>query len=367
MSPMFHKDVAKANLKCGGCLTKQDVKKKRTGAMGTMIKKFLPHALKPLAPLLTTCIRSPMQKCRPALQKAITGSGAFANCGRLTALVAQVVSRAFPKIVIQNLLDSPTIADALSTMDTLYHPGRFYQKQCSTVSNVVDARGAMPEYTFVYHSKPGIICSGNSAHKCIRHPMTGPPQCDKALQQRPETDALTAYVIRAPWLYILEGFQYKYGAAEVYFKHSYPDPKSYFVRYIECIHAATEALDKAMQQGNADATPKFEADRNTCLKDYSFKKIFDPAKPMPSGRVRDTCATQVQVRLSRCTTCCCKGGLTSSSVSNRLVAGSSISCGLFFSVTDALVRVVVSLFRTGVIASFYSAPCFTKPPQTDSV
>jgi len=71
------------------------------------------------------------------------------------------------------------------------------------------------------------------------------------------------------------------------------------------------------------------------------------------------CTTRLKVYMGRCTTCCCKGGMFDTRISNALVQGKRTDCGAFFSTTDALARMVISGLRIVLIANTYAHTCFS--------
>jgi len=78
------------------------------------------------------------------------------------------------------------------------------------------------------------------------------------------------------------------------------------------------------------------------------------------------CTSRVKVRLTRCSTCCCRKGLMTSAVKHSLVYGSKVDCGVFFSFADVAVRLWVSLFRIGFMFNQYAIPCYSKPQKYDN-
>jgi len=70
------------------------------------------------------------------------------------------------------------------------------------------------------------------------------------------------------------------------------------------------------------------------------------------------CTSKFQMAMGRCTTCCCKEGLTNLQISHALIQGKLIDCGVWFGAVDSLLRAVMSLFRSGMVIGAFGGRCF---------
>jgi len=71
-----------------------------------------------------------------------------------------------------------------------------------------------------------------------------------------------------------------------------------------------------------------------------------------------SCTAHFQLSIGRCTTCCCKQGLITSSISSGLVHGPLGSCAMWFSTVDVAVRLFISVWRTVLTIDNYGTRCF---------
>jgi len=70
------------------------------------------------------------------------------------------------------------------------------------------------------------------------------------------------------------------------------------------------------------------------------------------------CTSKFKMAMGRCTTCCCKEGLTNLQISHSLVQGKLIKCGVWFGALDALLRSLMSLYRAGMVIQQFAGRCF---------
>jgi len=81
------------------------------------------------------------------------------------------------------------------------------------------------------------------------------------------------------------------------------------------------------------------------------------------------CAARVVVSLKRCTSCCCKGGMSGSSVGLSLFTDSKgkpysptsiqSKCGAWLTTLDSLVRAIMGLVRATVVVDAFGSSCFS--------
>ena len=71
-----------------------------------------------------------------------------------------------------------------------------------------------------------------------------------------------------------------------------------------------------------------------------------------------TCASKMEIKVSFCNTCCCKGGFAGTDIQHNLIRGKVAKCGSWFGTIDTGVRAIISIFRSGTILDRYGMKCY---------
>lgn len=130
---------------------------------------------------------------------------------------------------------------------------------------------------------------------------------------------------------------------------------------------ARNARNRSVVWGCPDATPKLVDGRYKWISSgtgedmvakYDEKLLQEGDEICDSGSTAagDTCgkaglqcAHSIHLRVDLCDTCCCKAGLVSTEMKSDLVYGNKSKCGKMFGAMDGLLRVFISLFRSGYL------------------
>jgi len=93
------------------------------------------------------------------------------------------------------------------------------------------------------------------------------------------------------------------------------------------------------------------------------KQFIAEAKKVASqgtlpGFEKVMCEARIKLKLHRCNTCCCKGGILKTSLRSELTKSTNSQCGAWFTGVDSTARVVMALNRFFEVVTYFNRACF---------
>jgi len=147
---------------------------------------------------------------------------------------------------------------------------------------------------------------------------------------------------------------------------------SNLANWATCLHRQLHAHDVRVNKGGVAPVWNWQDAKYGCPKGCEHhktgeakKKCMDSSPPSsktgPAPRepnLSKPCVAQVRVSITQCSTCCCKDGLVSTNVQNKLVVGRQTTCGGWFATMDNIVRTVASGSRWALLVHTFNGMCF---------
>ena len=118
----------------------------------------------------------------------------------------------------------------------------------------------------------------------------------------------------------------------------------------------------AKETGTAFNSTKYVEEKCGHLKqddEGHLKQVGTPLLDLVNGKFAPGCITHLTISLGKCSTCCCKEGLSTTDIAHKLVYGTHRKCGPFFGMADSLVRLMITAWRAGILLADYQRPCFS--------
>lgn len=112
----------------------------------------------------------------------------------------------------------------------------------------------------------------------------------------------------------------------------------------------TQCIADGLEAGNTELRSMNNYTTHTCM-------AMAPFNTWKKSVVNNICTSELLLTMDVCSTCCCKAGMISTGIDHRMVQGSPSQCALWFSMTDALLRVLIGLWRAAMVGAFFGKPC----------
>jgi len=175
-------------------------------------------------------------------------------------------------------------------------------------------------------------------------------------------------------LYAIRGDQASYLEKSRYRPIGYRSaPFFYFYEWVECIHnrcnSAMRWNHEACEGKRPEDIYSNEIQNGTLsLRQAQMKltrRAMEGCAKLCTGKLCSnlkntppTCASKIEIKLTFCNTCCCKDGFAGTHIHHNLIQGGINDCGAWFGAIDTAVRVIMSVFRSSLIADRFAIKCY---------
>jgi len=234
-----------------------------------------------------------------------------------------------------------TVARQRRNLDPLFRSADSYQRMCDmlkSMSPIHDDRVFGPNWvdqvTWFGLPKERIVEEG-------RWP-------DQSARQKAQGRYITLYAVRARkkrQVIMNSPSSWVYGTGNGNWTQ---EAGSKAVKYLSCL----EKQLKIRETGSNDKSDFTAVLRKEC------KGLTPESQPKDKAQWTG-CTSRIKTRISVCTTCCCKQGLTSVDMKHQLIFGDQTSCATWFAAVDAAIRIGISVYRTALVVSMYKQGCWS--------
>jgi len=325
------------------------------------LKPFLKFKIIPLAFSFETMQGAP-KAIQTALSVIMNDIAAFGDGNMLN-----IMRYSIPRAVIAIGM-SGSFNQRRTELDPSYRPPMFYQGICGTTEKFISEAAYLP------NSRKQVVTVTTREMFAAAHDKSAPANVSYVSRPMPEWGEF--YVVRASRGYL---------DASMCDKRPISQKQSAAV-FLTCLHEALAELESG--KASTSDRDQYVREKCHCYRTNDGKPVANAKKKntkscqgfggprtqslVPEQRVGlkyepksnepfvyQGCVTELKFRMNRCTTCCCKGGLVVADIRHRLVFGAQSLCGNFFTIIDALARLVVAAWRGAMTVIFYGDRCFS--------